>query len=139
MDRLRRFLKYPRSFQFLVAEAFVRLIGITVLLRLLPSSRVCRMWTAPATVPRGRSSASGPAEICHAVKTAANYVPGAHCLPQAVVGRSMLLQAGYPAEIKLGVANPGSGFAAHAWVCSEGEVVLGGSTAEYLELHPQHS
>ena len=135
MDRLRRFLKYPRSFQLLLVVAFVRLIGITFLLRLLPSSMVCRMWTAPASPPGGRSRAGGPAEICHAVRTAANYVPGAHCLPQAVVGRSMLLQAGYPAEIKLGVARPEPGFAAHAWVCSNGEVVLGGSTAEYVELH----
>jgi Transglutaminase-like superfamily len=123
----------------MVVKAFVRLIGVTLLLRLLPSSMVRRMWTAPASPPGGRSRSGGPAEICHAVKTAANYVPGAHCLPQAVVGRSMLLQAGYPAEIKLGVARPEPGFAAHAWVCSNGEVVLGGSSTEYVELHSQHS
>lgn len=134
MGRLRRFLNYPFRFQLVLGEAFLRLILISLLVRVLPPARVCRMWThsKPARLsPPGSLSAE---EICHAVTTAARYVSGAACLPQSVVGCTMLQRAGYPAEIKIGVAKMPPGFEAHAWVYSDGVVLLGGSVTQYTEL-----
>jgi transglutaminase superfamily protein len=134
LDRLPRFLNYPLRFQLLVAEAFLRLMLVSLLMRLLPSSRVCRTWTDQKPVRRSQPPARSAEQICQAVTTAARYVPGATCLPQSVVGRAMLLRAGYPAEIRLGVAKIPPGFEAHAWVYSDGLVMLGGSVTQYTEL-----
>ncbi|MBZ5628074.1 MAG: lasso peptide biosynthesis B2 protein [Acidobacteriia bacterium] len=134
MNRLRRFLNYPFRFQRLLAEAFFRLVAASLLLRLLPSSRVCRTWTDRKSVRRSQHNACSAEEICRAVTTASRYVRGVNCLPQSIVGRAMLLRAGYPAEIRLGVAKMPPGFEAHAWVYSEGLVMLGGSVMQYTEL-----
>jgi hypothetical protein len=78
-------------------------------------------------------------QICWAVTTAARFIPGAACLVQSLVGRTMLLKAGYPADIRIGVSRLESGMAAHAWVCSRGAVLLGGDVTRYTELHgPAH-
>jgi Transglutaminase-like superfamily len=46
----------------------------------------------------------------------------------------MLRRAGYPAEIRIGVAKTPPGFLAHAWVYSGEEVVLGESAVQYVEF-----
>ncbi len=133
MDRIRRFVQHRPGFQLLVAEAFLRLMVLTLLVRLLPSRWICRMWTSPAP-PRSKRSAHSSSEVCYAVTMAANYIPGANCLPQALVGRALLARSGYAAELRLGVAKPDGAFSAHAWLCSEGKVVLGASSTPFVEL-----
>ena len=116
-------------------EAFVRLMAVSLLLRVLTPTRVCRMWTDPKPVKRSQPrNACSPEEICRAVTTADRYARGASCLAQSLVGRTMLLRAGYPAEIRIGVANTLPGFEAHAWVSSEGRIMLGASVTPYTEM-----
>jgi hypothetical protein len=53
-------------------------------------------------------------------------VPGATCLSQALAAQTLFLRQGYPAELHIGVAKNETGqLEAHAWVESEGQVVIG--------------
>lgn len=59
--------------------------------------------------------------------------PRAGCLRNALVYWSMLRRRGYVVQVVLGVQAQ-TGFEAHAWVCQDGEVVLGGPTDRFREL-----
>jgi hypothetical protein len=127
--------------KLLLAEAVFRLLITSYLLRIIPSARVSRMLleggpktaTPNAGVCNTRYSEE---EICWALRTAARYIP-ASCLPQSLVGRTMLRREGYPAEIRVGVSRSSPGFQAHAWVLSGNKVVLGASSTPYAELRRQ--
>ena len=66
--------------------------------------------------------------IAWAVRVASRYVPAATCLSQALAARMLLKQQGYPARLHIGVAKGERGqLEAHAWVESEGSIVVGNS------------
>jgi hypothetical protein len=64
--------------------------------------------------------------IAWSVGSAARVVPRATCLTQALAGELLLRRAGYPAEVRIGVAKSSTGkLEAHAWVESDGRIVIG--------------
>ena len=66
--------------------------------------------------------------IAHRVTRVSRYVPKATCLTQAIATMILLYLKNYPATLRIGVARNNEGrFEAHAWVESEGSVVIGGS------------
>jgi hypothetical protein len=66
-----------------------------------------------------------------AVRNAARLVPGASCLTQALAAQYLLARAGCRAQLQVGVAQDPSGrLLAHAWLVSDGRVVIGGSSRE---------
>jgi hypothetical protein len=67
------------------------------------------------------------ARIVWAVETTSRVVPRMkNCLVQAVAAEAMLIQAGYPCELRIGAAKNGADeLIAHAWVESEGTVAIG--------------
>lgn len=73
-----------------------------------------------------------------AVASAARFVPGATCLPQALAAEFLLRRRGHPAGLRLGVAKDERGHVeAHAWVESYGHVVIGDHDLErFTELRP---
>ena len=134
MNRLRRFVLRPSVERRLVARA-------VLLLALLRAA----LWRYPARTLRDRLAARGPQpvgptpeQIGWAVRSAARYVPGATCLVQAVAASILLSRAGRPAVLQIGVAKPNrSTLSAHAWVESEGVVVVGdGEHDRYHNLSP---
>ncbi len=57
---------------------------------------------------------------------AQRVVPRATCLPQALAAESLLTRGGLPAELQIGVKKTPEGkLLAHAWVESEGQIVVG--------------
>jgi len=93
----------------------------------------------PCKKPVG-SEAHKPQRIAWAVKVASHYVPGAQtCLPRALATQFLMVKHGYPAELRLGVTRDDQEFKAHAWVVSDGEVVIGGSDVKRFVLlrHPE--
>ena len=74
--------------------------------------------------------------VVWAVNSAAARIPGTTCLPRALVGRYLLRCAGCHANIRFGVNKGMDGvFAAHAWLESRDQVLLGGDTLlEYTPL-----
>lgn len=54
------------------------------------------------------------------------YIPGATCLTEALAALTLLGHFGYPASLRFGIARQEGGqLAAHAWVETEGKIVMG--------------
>jgi len=108
----------------MVLVAFVRL-GLW----LLPFRVMQRIGEHGGRARRGRrGDRPGTQEIAWAVQLASRYVPCATCLVQALAAQILLGRHGYSGEIHIGVARDAKlGFRAHAWVKSQGKVLLGGS------------
>ena len=85
----------------------------------------------PAVTP----AAVSPPEIALAVTRASRLVPFATCLTQALAGGFLIRRAGSNAVIHFGVAKGEAGFKAHAWLESDGDILIGGrEAAAYLPL-----
>jgi len=86
-------------------------------------------------VPASRAP-STTAGIASAVERASRLLPGTtSCLAKAVAARMLLAQRGLVADILIGVMRgPGGTLDAHAWVESEGRVVLGATDAPYARF-----
>ncbi|MCB0213695.1 MAG: lasso peptide biosynthesis B2 protein [Anaerolineae bacterium] len=65
------------------------------------------------------------------------YVFRATCLTQALSALILLRRYGHPATLKIGVAlHEAKQFEAHAWVESQGLIVVGGTTSELSRFTP---
>jgi len=123
----RRFLRVPRRKRWLLIEAAVLLALVRAGLWALPFKVLNRLTRRIGQPVRPSDDGSVPVEaIVWAVRRASMLVPGATCLTQALVGRVLLARAGHGSELRIGVEkSPAAGFAAHAWLEHDGEVVLG--------------
>ena len=77
-----------------------------------------------------------PAQIGRAVTAASRLVPGSTCLTRALAVAFLLDRRKYPANLRIGFARtPGHGLQGHAWVESEGRIVIGeGDLSGYTAL-----
>jgi hypothetical protein len=111
----------------LAAVTFVRLC-----LRFLP----LRLWSPAADwLPRRRLSArsahTAAQDVVWAVRRVSRAIPGATCLTQALAAQLLLARRGHSSRLRIGVARArGGGLRAHAWLESEGVVVIGGPGVE---------
>ncbi|MGH9503143.1 MAG: lasso peptide biosynthesis B2 protein [Terriglobales bacterium] len=119
---------------------FPRLREIPILLR--AAAWVClarvALWTVPfvklrravAALARVRippTSRYSADELGWAVRAISRHVPHATCLTQALVLHILLRREGLPSRIQIGVSKDAGRFDAHAWVESQGRVVIGDS------------
>lgn len=80
-----------------------------------------------AKTPRtGRPPTANPERIAWAVQAASRYVPDAACLVQALAAQVLLARNGYQSDLRIGVALEQGVLQAHAWVESQGKVLIGG-------------
>lgn len=128
MRSLLKFFGLPLAEQRLLLRAVMWLALAGLLVRLLPFSRVKKMIAAAGPAPGSSARRRYPAErMAWAVAAAGRRVPGTTCLVQALVAERMLRQEGYPAELRIGVAaGQRAVLHAHAWIESEGRILLGG-------------
>jgi Transglutaminase-like superfamily len=124
--KLRR-LPSPKRRLFVVATLLM--LAIKLALTLLPyrklSGLVDRLGRA---VRRPRyAPAASPERIAWAVARAGCFVPKATCLTQALAAKVLLERSGHPAQVRVGFGrSEDARLIAHAWVESDGQVVLGG-------------
>src|SRR5262249_3370253 len=92
----------------------------------------------PGWIRMARSSGCASVErIAWAVRAAARYVPGATCLPQALAAELMLVPNGHPARVRIGMTRTENRvLEGHAWVESDGAVVVGGGDLARYTLVP---
>jgi hypothetical protein len=120
---------------------------VRILLWILPFKRV--VWLVEQTALQSARAApvrlleGTNVHIAWGVTTAARYVPRATCLTQALAAQWLFAWFGHPTLLRIGVAK-GSGkpLRAHAWLESEGRVVVGGESLEqdeYAVLSPPAS
>ena len=135
LHRIQQFLRLNRTGRRVFVDAAI-LIGTMKMGLWLLSFRklqclLARLAVLPSIV-RHKPAAPSPAEITRAVLTASRYVPGFHtCLTQALAVQFLLKREGYPAHLCIGVAKASPGqLQAHAWVESDGVVVIGGSDSK---------
>ena len=133
MPALKKFLSLDSSQRMLLLQTFVFVWTALTILRLLPFAIVQKLFASRAASP-GRMHRRYPIErLLWAIAVAGRYVSGTTCLSLALAGRMMLNRYGYPAHIHIGVANDHTGsFGAHAWVESEGTIVMGGQESTSL-------
>ena len=102
-------------------------------------------WLLPFAVGRrllvGKQRSTTPTltrdQVRWAMAHAQRVVPHATCLPQALAAEALLTRGGLPAELNIGVMKTGGKLAAHAWVESDGRIVvgdLGNELAAYKRL-----
>ena len=123
--RLIRFFQLPFSDQRLLMWAALAVVSAKLAIRTLrlPVAR-----TAVARLERRRWSVTPtPVDrIVWAVEAAGRAIPGMkNCLVQAVAAEAMLTRAGHPCELQIGAAKNGPELIAHAWLESEGRVLVG--------------
>jgi transglutaminase superfamily protein len=128
MLRLRKFLRLAPGERRLVIRSALTVAVTRFLLLALPFERV-RKALATLGYPQESEMRSRPsaASIAWAVAAAGVCIPGGgNCLVRALAVEAMLARFGHPSELKIGVARTESGkFEAHAWVESEGRVLIG--------------
>jgi hypothetical protein len=102
-------------------------------------------WVLPFGVGRrlliGKRRAMSPTvtrdQVRWAMSRAQRVVPQATCLPQALAAEALLTRGGLPAELQIGVKKTPSGkLAAHAWVTSDGRIVVGDLGRELVTYTP---
>jgi hypothetical protein len=127
MSLLRRFSALSAPEKALFIEAGALTVCIRAALWLLPYPKLLA-WLERRTFRLG-----GPVSrerIAGAVSFVSRYVPRATCLTQALAAEVLLRAHGYPALVRIGVAPKDRMIEAHAWVESEGRILLGGREAE---------
>lgn len=132
MKRLSRFFRLPLCERKLLARTGLLLWMVRCGLWLLPYEKVCRL-----VFSKPRSTAARPMDnaaiesIARSVKSMSRYVPAATCLTRALVALKLLERAGQPAHLRIGVVRSELGkLEAHAWVESEGRIIIGGNHAD---------
>lgn len=96
-------------------------------------TRARTMITVKGDVVNRPSSTALARDVC----TVSRYVPQATCLTQALAGQVFLERYGYQTTVHIGVTNvqgDSHAFQAHAWLESEGRVIIGGSEVPYVPL-----
>lgn len=140
MEHLRRFLRLPAAERRLLIKAALLLESIKLGMRLLPFRTLRRLLDRAAARPLGpqRASHSSVERVVWSVEAASRHTPGVKtCLTQALAAQVLLARRSCPALLHIGVAKgeEQGEFQAHAWVESEGKVVIGGPALErYVPL-----
>jgi hypothetical protein len=127
MAAISRFFRLPWREQKLVAAAALALPAIRIGLMALPFATVRGIVSRRYRRLDDEPSRPSLERVTWAIEVASRYVPGSsNCLVRALASEYILGRLGYPCELKIGVAKSGAGeFAAHAWLESEGRVVIG--------------
>jgi hypothetical protein len=120
---LRRVFELGTRERRLLATAAVSLAVARLLLRTLPFPQARqRLLGFARALPQSSQTVM---ETRRAVEAAARWVPGARCLPQAMVLQALLLRAGITSELRIGVRTGRRGqLIAHAWVTRDGLPLL---------------
>jgi len=134
MKLLIKWSRLPPAERRLVIFLLPMLLTIHLGLKIFPV-RVIAQFLERAAAPFPTSRRSPPLSrerLAWAVRVVAGRIlVDGSCLAQALAARLLLRRYGYPASLHIGVAKPEGGrLKAHAWVESEGQVVIGGPETE---------
>lgn len=101
--------------------------------------RLLTRFAAPSALTHA-AGRSDDARIAWAVSVTSRYLPLAkNCLVEALVAHALLERHGHPASLRIGVSSNGDQrLRAHAWVESQGKVIVGASGRErFTPLRPR--
>lgn len=131
---LNRFIHLPAAERRLLLKAGLLLGGIKLGLLVLDFQALERLLGRVPQAPDGlrKVDRASTEKVVWAVELAGRYMPMARtCLTQAMTSQVLLARRGHPTILHIGVVTKGrEEFEAHAWLESEGEVVIGGHELE---------
>ncbi len=128
MRRLNKFLRLSFSEKILFVRIWVLLAITRSGLSLLPFPTLRKVLTVIGPLIARGGQAWPEDLLVWAVGAASRYVPRATCLTQALAIQLVLKQSGRQASLHIGVNGvEGDRLDAHAWVVSQGRVILGSS------------
>ncbi len=139
MKALLKFLGLCNADRILIIRSAAVLAGIWIGLRLFPFGRVLEAVDRFSSVSSLKNNSLWhPDRIVWAVLAISRYSPlTPSCLEQALAAKITLGREGYPALVRIGVASgQGGQLRAHAWLESNGEIIIGDRGAESFRPLP---
>lgn len=139
MGLIAKFLKLTAKERFLLIQSALVLAAVRAGLRTLAFKRLLGALArlSPEGPERPGADPAGVERVVWAVSVAARYLPGTStCLAQALAAKVLLGRRGLPGQLRIGVERSAEGkFQAHAWVESQGRIVIGGEESrQYTPL-----
>jgi hypothetical protein len=136
MKQLGKLRRLPATQRRELLRALVLLWAVRLGLWMLPFDTLRRLLAAEQVVPRpDRPAEPTERRVAWAVLAASRYVPRPTCLAQALAAQALLRRQGLPSQLRIGVARQEDGLEAHAWLESQGRVVIGGGDlSRYVPL-----
>lgn len=127
MRQVRKFLALSWRERWLVLKAFGALVVVRVALLTMSFSRVRSGIREMARGARDAGARPTPQQVARAVVACSALVPGGrNCLVRALATEILLARLGYHSELKIGAGKlPDGSFEAHAWLESEGKILVG--------------
>ena len=139
MGLIARYRQLSMDEQRLFFRAFVIIVTIRISLRLLPF-RVTRNGMERLRRPAGPwrdLDRRRIHQVAWAVQAASRRLPGSTCLAQGMAAQVLLGRLGQRSELRLGVTRkPDGRLEAHAWVESNGSIVLGDAIEGFHRYTP---
>jgi hypothetical protein len=131
MKKVLNFLRRPSPDKGLLIRALLFVWGVKCGLRFLPFRTMLNLIKR---APSKQGPASFPLnQLLGVMDTAGRNVPRATCLVRAIAGQAFLARYGHQTDLRIGVLKDQSEkrVKAHAWLESQGLVLLGGTVGPY--------
>jgi hypothetical protein len=126
--KLRSYGRLSRAERRLAMKSIALVACVRLALWVLPFLKLQAICERFRGVGRPSEHPADAQQIARAVRLAGRYVPRATCLTQALAAQILLGWNGHEGQVHIGVARDAkNGFRAHAWVESEGKILVGGS------------
>lgn len=129
MGKLGAFFRLSWAHQLLLVRAAVLVSVVRLMLNVLPFKSVYSIleWMARQAGRRRFRLQYTPAELASSVYVTSKYLLNdTPCLTRALAVELLLRRRKIPSDLRIGVArSEDGGFKAHAWVESEGDVLIG--------------
>jgi len=141
LSKVFTFLQLNRSDKYLLIRVVALLLAIRMGLSVVPFSvllALLRAWRERHSSRRALEQKSVKRALW-GIRVMSPHVPGATCLTQALAALTLLGHSGQPASLRFGIARQEGGeLTAHAWVETEGKIVMGNSLhlSRYAVLSP---
>jgi hypothetical protein len=128
MSRLSKFLRLSSVEKTVLVRVWILLGIIRLALSLLSFTTLRKVLKVISPMIARSGGALSEDLLVWAVGIVSRYVPKATCLTQALTVQLFLKQSGRQACLHIGVTGSDNGrLKAHAWVESQGRVIIGGS------------
>jgi hypothetical protein len=139
VSRIAKFFRLPSNERFLLVQSALVLVSVRGGLRLLPFKTLIGALArvAPEVAESNEADTASVEKVVWAVEVAGSYLPGTYtCLARALASKVLFGRRGLPGQLRIGVDRDDDGrFQAHAWLESQGRIVIGGEeSAQYTPL-----
>jgi hypothetical protein len=127
MRRIYKFLNLSSTEQCLLIRTWILLGSIRLGMGLFPFSTLRKLLSRLKPQSNGIGKKFSKEQLVWSVTVVSRYIPKATCLAQAITTQLLLQKAGHQACLHIGVTEAEKGgLKAHAWVESQGKVLIGG-------------